>query len=62
MVLTQGTDGGDLAEGSSAHFIVRQDAELVVGDRRQACHLPPGARGRGHGHREPFLLPFIIIH
>lgn len=39
MALTQGPGGGNLAEGSCAHFIVRQDAELVVGGRRQACHL-----------------------
>ncbi len=60
MVLTQGSGSGNLAEGSCAHFIVRQDAELVVVGRRQACHLQPGARGGGHRHREPVLLPIII--
>lgn len=60
MVLTQRPRGGNLAEGSSAHFIVRQNAELVVGGSRQACHLQPAARRGGYGHREPVLLPIII--
>lgn len=59
-VLTQGPGGGNLAEGSRAHFIVRQDAELIVSVRGEACHLQPAASGGGHGHREPVLLPIII--
>lgn len=59
-ILTHGPGGGNLAERSCAQFILRQDAELVVGGRRQACHLQPGASGGGHGHREPVLLPIII--
>lgn len=61
MLLTQGPCSGDVAEGACPYFILRQDAELVVGGRRQACHLQPGSRGGGHGHREPVLIPIIII-
>lgn len=60
MILTQSPCSGDVTEGASSHFILRQDTELVVGGRRQACHLQPSARGGGHRHREPVLLPIII--
>lgn len=58
--LTHGSCGGDFTEGSRAHFILRQDADLVVSGRRQACHLHPGARGGGYRDREPVLLSIII--
>lgn len=60
MVLTHGPCSDDFTEGSGTHFILRQDAELVVSGRRQACHLLPVVIGGGHGHREPVLLPIII--
>lgn len=60
MILTQSPCSGDVTEGASSHFSLRQDTELVVGGRRQACHLQPSARGGGHRHREPVLLPIII--
>lgn len=44
MILTQSPGGGNLTEGSCAHFIDRQDAELIVGGRGEACHLQSGAR------------------
>lgn len=62
MVLTQGSCSGDFTEGSRAHFILREDAELVFSGRRQTWHLQPGARGGGHRHREPVLLSVIITH
>lgn len=62
MVLTQSSRGGDFTEGSRAHFILRQDADLVVSGRRQTWHLQTGARGGGHRHREPVLLSIIITH
>lgn len=39
IVLTQRPCGGNLAEGSRAYFVARQDTELVVGIRGQASHL-----------------------
>lgn len=59
-VLTQGPGGCNLAEGSIAHFIAGQDAEMIVSVRGQACHLQPSASGGGHRHRKPVLLRIII--
>ena len=39
IILTQRPCGGNLTEGSHAYFVARQDAELVVSIRGQACHL-----------------------
>lgn len=60
MVLTWCPRSDNITEGSWADFVLRQDAELVVGCRRQPCHLQPSSRGGGDGHRKPFL-PFVII-
>lgn len=60
IVLTQSPSGGDLAEGSRPHFILGQDAELILCARGQARHLQAGAVGRGDGHGEP-VLPLVII-
>lgn len=58
--LTQGPRDDNLAKGSHAHLILRQDAEMVVRIGRQIGHMHLGARVGGHRHGVPALLPVII--
>lgn len=60
--LTQRPHGDDFTKRPRAHFVVRQDAELVQGGGRQARHLQPAAGEDGHRHREPVLLPILLLH
>lgn len=60
LILTKSTSRDNLAERPGADLVVWQDAELVGRGGRQTCHLVTGTGRRGHGHREPLLLPVII--
>lgn len=60
VILTQCPGSCNLTEGSCAHFIVGENAELIVGVRGEARHQQPGSSRRRDWHREPVPLSTMI--